>query len=286
MTHGTSDKLPADESPRWKVRLHEILFEADTRAGKIFDIALLVTILISVIVISLESVKELRGRWHTQLSTISTVITVLFTIEYALRLLCVRRPLRYALSFFGIVDLLAIVPAYLAYFISAPYYLSTIRVLRLLRVFHVFKMGPYVAEVQMLRTAMLATKAKIIVFLLVVVTMVLLLGTTIYVVENPDPNQPHPDNQFTSIPRSVYWAIVTITTVGYGDIAPRTVPGQFLAATAMIVGYSMIIVPVAIFSVEIMHTRRKNLSTQSCPSCIREGHDADAVYCKYCGEKL
>jgi voltage-gated potassium channel len=161
-----------------------------------------------------------------------------------------------------------------------------IRVLRLLRVFHVFKMGPYVAETQVLITAIRATKAKIVVFLLVVLTAVLVLGTAIYVVENPQPDKIDPDNEFTSIPRSVYWAVVTMTTVGYGDIAPRTVPGQILAAAAMILGYSMIIVPVAIFSVEVIQTRQREVSTQTCPACVREGHDADAKFCKYCGEGL
>jgi voltage-gated potassium channel len=275
-----------DPPQSWRQRLHEVIFEADTPAGKAFDVGLLITILISVAVISLESVRELRGRWESEFLAVSGVITVLFTIEYILRLLCVRRPLRYACSFFGIVDLLAILPAYLAIFIEGPYYLSVIRALRLLRVFHVFKMGPYVAEAQTLVAAIRASKAKIIVFLFVVMTTVLVLGTAIYVVENPDPDKPLPGNEFTSIPRSVYWAVVTITTVGYGDIAPQTVAGQVLAAAAMILGYSMIIVPVAIFSVEVIQTHKREMSTKNCPSCIRDGHEADAVHCKYCGARL
>ena len=270
----------------WRHRLHEIIFEADTPAGKAFDVGLLIAILISVTVICLESVRDVRAEWGPELTAASGVITVLFTIEYVLRLLCVRRPLRYALSFFGIVDLLAILPAYMAFFVEGPEYLSVIRALRLLRVFHVFKMGPYVLETQTLVTAVRATKPKIIVFLLVVLTTVLILGTAIYVVENPDPDNPDPENEFTSIPRSAYWAVVTITTVGYGDIAPRSVAGQVLAAAAMILGYSMIIVPVAIFSVEVIRTRQREMTTRSCPSCIREGHDADAAYCKYCAAKL
>jgi voltage-gated potassium channel len=270
----------------WRRRLYEIIFEADTRAGKAFDVGLLIAILISVTVIVLESVREIPMTWRTEFSAIAGVITVLFTIEYVLRLLCVRRPLRYVFSFFGIVDLLAILPAYLALFTAAPPYLTVIRALRLLRVFHVFQMGPYVAETQILVAAIKATKAKIVVFLLVVVTAVLLLGTAVYVVENPNPDSPDPENEFTSIPRSVYWAVVTVTTVGYGDIAPRTVPGQVLAAAAMILGYSMIIVPVAIFSVEVIHTRKSDVSGRACPSCIRGGHDTDAVHCKYCGARL
>jgi voltage-gated potassium channel len=266
--------------------MYEVIFEADTPAGKTFDIALLVAILISITVISQESVEEFRAKWEFELEFAGWVFTVLFTIEYILRLSCVRRPWRYARSFYGIVDLLAILPVYLAIFIGSSYYLSMVRALRLLRVFHVFKMGPYVEETRVLLAAMRATKAKIVVFLLVVLTTVLLLGTAIYVVENPHPDQPDPANEFTSIPRSVYWAVVTLTTVGYGDIAPRSVPGQVLAAAAMILGYSMIIVPVAIFSVEVIQTRRRELSTRSCPSCVREGHDADAVCCKYCGTPL
>ena len=270
----------------WRDRAYEIIFEADTPAGKTFDVALLVAIVMSITVISLQSVRDFRMQWESELEFAGAVFTVLFTIEYVLRLLCVRRPWRYALSFFGIVDLLAILPAYLAFFVGSSYYLSMIRALRLLRVFHVFKMGPYVQETRILVSAMRATKAKIIVFLLVVLTAVLLLGTAIYVVENPHPDRPDPANEFTSIPRSVYWAIVTMTTVGYGDIAPRTVPGQVLAAAAMILGYSMIIVPVAIFSVEVIQTRQRDLSTRTCPACVREGHDSDAVCCKYCGARL
>jgi voltage-gated potassium channel len=276
----------ASTATNWRERLHEIIFEADTPAGKVFDIALLITILISVAVICLESVQEFRSEWNTELITISRLITVLFTIEYVLRLLCVRRPWRYALSFFGIVDLLAIVPGYISFFVEGPEYMSVIRSLRLLRVFHIFQMGPYVNEARNLVAAVRATKAKIIVFLFSLMTIVLILGTAIYIVENPDPQHPDPNNQFTSIPRSVYWAIVTLTTVGYGDIAPQTVPGQVLAGVAMILGYSMIIVPVAIFSVEMLRGVQTETTTQSCPSCIREGHAPDAVFCKYCGGKL
>jgi voltage-gated potassium channel len=283
---------PVSPSPKpvgdrsWRDRAYEIIFEADTPAGKTFDIAVLVAILLSIAVISLESVRDYRKQWNSELEFAGTVFTVLFTIEYILRLWCVRRPWRYALSFYGIVDLLAILPAYLAFFVDSSHYLAMVRALRLLRVFHVFKMGPYVEETRILVAAMRATKAKIVVFLLVVLTAVLLLGTAIYVVENPHPDQPDPGNEFTSIPRSVYWAVVTLTTVGYGDIAPQSVPGQILAATAMILGYSMIIVPVAIFSVEVIQTRQRDLSTRTCPSCVREGHDSDAEFCKYCGATL
>ncbi|MCP4192848.1 MAG: ion transporter [Planctomycetaceae bacterium] len=268
---------------RW---LHEIIFEADTPLGKLFDEALLVAILFSVALVLLESIKPVRDRWGIQLDIASVGITVLFTIEYILRVSCVRRPLRYVYSFFGIVDLLAIVPGYFALFVHGPEYWMVLRSLRLLRVFHVFKMGPYVAETKVLVAAILATRVKIIVFLMVVVTMVLILGTAIYVVENPDPDNPEPGNKFTNIPISVYWAIVTVTTVGYGDMAPQTILGQFMAALAMLIGYSMIIVPVAIFSVEVIRGQTPVVSTQACPSCSGSGHDYNARYCKYCGESL
>lgn len=248
--------------------------------------ALLITIVISVAIVLLESIKPFRDQWGSQLDRVGGIITLLFTAEYILRISCVRQPLRYVFSFFGIVDLLAIVPGYLAMVVEGPEYWMVLRSLRLLRVFHVFKMGPYVAETKVLVSAVRATKAKIVVFLMVVVTMVLILGTAIYVVENPDPNHPDPQNKFTNIPISIYWAIVTITTVGYGDMAPRTVPGQFLAALAMLLGYSMIIVPVAIFSVEVIRGQSTEVSTQACPSCSRDGHDPDADYCKYCGSKM
>ena len=270
----------------WRGRVHEIIFEADTAAGKIFDIGLLIAIVTSIAVILLESVKPIRDEWGWLLDTLSLTITVLFTVEYILRILSIKRPFKYVFSFLGIIDVLAIVPGYFILFVSGPSYLAVLRALRLLRVFHVFKMGPYVAETNILLQAIRATKAKIVVFLMVVVTVVLILGTAIYVVENPHPDVPHPDNKFTSIPVSVYWAIVTITTVGYGDMSPQTVTGQFLAALAMLLGYSMIIVPVAIFSVEVIRGAGSEVSTQACPACSRAGHDPDASYCKFCGEHL
>ena len=270
----------------WRGRVHEIIFEADTTAGKLFDIGLLIVIVTSIAVVLLESVKSFRNEWGSQLDALSLAITVLFTVEYILRIVSIKHPLKYVFSFLGIIDLLAIVPGYFALFIAGPSYLAVLRSLRLLRVFHVFKMGPYVAETNVLIMAIRATKAKIVVFLMVVVTMVLILGTAIYVVENPNPDIPRADNKFTSIPISIYWAIVTITTVGYGDMSPQTIPGQFLAALAMLLGYSMIIVPVAIFSIEVIRGGESEVSTQACPACSRAGHEPDASYCKYCGEHL
>ena len=262
-------------------RLYDIIFEADTRSGKLFDVVLLVTIVVSVVVVMLESVEAIRVQWGGLLRGIEWTITVLFTIEYLLRLICVRNRWRYATSFFGIVDLLAILPTYLRPFIGGSQSLSVIKVLRLVRVFRVFKLGRYVQESQVLMRALRATQPKITVFLLVIMTLVLVMGTLLYVVESPQP-----DSDFTSIPRSVYWAIVTITTVGYGDIAPQTILGQTLAAVAMILGYSIIIVPSGIFSVEIITAHKQSLTTQTCPDCLREGHDEDARHCKYCGQPL
>ena len=188
----------------WRGRVHEIIFEADTTAGKIFDIGLLIAIVTSIAVILLESVKPIRDEWGWLLDAVSLTITVLFTVEYILRILSIKRPLKYVFSFLGIIDVLAIVPGYFILLVNGPSYLAVLRALRLLRVFHVFKMGPYVAETNILLQAIRATKAKIVVFLMVVVTVVLILGTAIYVVENPHPDVPHPDNKFTSIPVSVY----------------------------------------------------------------------------------
>ncbi len=265
----------------WQRRIHDVIFEADTTSGQLFDVGLLIAIAVSVLIVLMKSEESIDDRWHDEMNIVQWGLTILFTIEYTLRLICVKRPLRYASSFFGVVDLLAIMPSYLSLFIGTSPLLAVLRSLRLLRVFHIFKMGPYVAEIGIFKEAIHATKAKIVVFLMILMTCVLLLGTAVYAVESLDE-----DTQFTSIPRAIYWAIVTITTVGYGDIAPQTIAGQCLAATAMLLGYCMIIVPVAIFSVEVMRHQNPPTTTQSCPSCIREGHAPDAVYCKHCGEKL
>jgi voltage-gated potassium channel len=259
--------------------MHEIIFEADTPAGKAFDVALLVCIIISVIAVSLESVAEIREAYGPYLRAVEWAITILFTVEYILRLLSVRRPLRYAFSFFGVVDFLAIVPTYLSLFVSGTQSLAVIRILRVLRVFRVLKLAHFVGEARMLQVAMRASARKIIVFLGVVLTIVLIVGTLMYLIEGEE-------NGFTSIPRSVYWAIVTMTTVGYGDIAPQTVPGQVLASIVMIMGYGIIAVPTGIVTVEIASASRRSISTQACPDCGADGHAVDAVHCKHCGSKL
>lgn len=263
----------------WREHLHEVIFEADTPAGRAFDIALLVAIILSVAAVVLESVANVRLRYGTALRSIEWFFTILFTVEYVARLIAVRRPWRYAASFFGVVDLLAIVPTYLSLFVAGAQTLLVIRALRLLRIFRVLKIARYLKEMRSLVEAIRATRAKITVFLMTVLTMVLIMGAAMYVIEGEE-------GGFTSIPRGVYWAIVTVTTVGYGDIAPRTVAGQAVAAVAMILGYSLIIIPTGIFSTELARMTSRVITTQSCPACVAEGHDQDAVFCKHCGAHL
>ncbi len=262
-----------------RARIHEIIFEADTPAGKMFDIALLMAIVLSVAAVLLESVSGIRQRYGTALRAVEWFFTLLFTGEYLLRLACVGRPLRYARSFFGIVDLLAIAPTYLGLFIAGAHSLIVIRALRLLRVFRVLKLAHFVGEARTLRLALRESTRKIIIFLGTVLTLVLIVGALMYLIEGEK-------HGFTSIPQSVYWAIVTMTTVGYGDIAPQTVIGKVLASGVMILGYGIIAVPTGIVTVELASAGKKRISTQACPQCGADGHDPDAVYCKYCTAKL
>jgi len=265
-----------------RARLHEIIFEADTAAGKAFDVLLLVAILVSVLVAMLETVSVIHDRYRALLYWVEWFFTVLFTIEYAFRIFCVRHPLRYATSFYGVVDLLAVIPTYLSLIIAGPQSLLVIRVLRLLRVFRVFKLARYLRASSVLGTALKASRPRITVFLLTVFTIVIVVGTLMYLIEGPE-------NGFTSIPRGVYRGVVTMTTVGYGDIAPRTVLGQALAALVMILGYGIIAVPTGIFSAELVaagRRREREVSSRVCPDCTREGHEGDAVHCKFCGSRL
>ncbi len=278
--HGVSDQANTLSAP-WRRRMHEVIFEADTPAGKAFDVVLLIVILLSVVVVMLDSVSQIHARYRRLLVGTEWIITILFTVEYAARLICIGRPLRYATSYYGIVDLLAVLPTYLGLFFGGSHSLLVIRALRLIRIFRVFKLSRYLSEARALLVALQQTRERVTVFLAVVLTLVLIIGSTMYLIEGTMEG-----TQFTSIPRSVYWAIVTMTTVGYGDIAPRTVLGQILAAAVMILGYAIIIVPIGVFSAEILAERTRGVSTQACPSCGAEGHDVDAVYCKYCGDKL
>jgi voltage-gated potassium channel len=260
-------------------RIHEIIFEADTPAGKTFDIVLMVLIILSVVAVMLESTPSVAERYGEWLRTFEWLITGLFTAEYVLRLSCVGKPMRYARSFFGIVDLLAILPSYLSLIIPGAQSLLVIRALRLLRVFRVLKLVQFVGEARELRAALKASARKIIVFLGAVLTIVVIVGAMMYLIEGEA-------NGFTSIPTSIYWAIVTMTTVGYGDIAPQTTLGKILASAIMILGYGIIAVPTGIVSVELAGVARKKITTRACPDCGVGGHDHDAVHCKYCGGKL
>ena len=266
----------------WRARLHEIIFEAETPAGKAFDILLLLAILASVLVVMLESVEEIEAQWGGVLWGIEVGLTAAFTIEFLLRCYCVQHPASYIRSFFGQVDFWSLVPTYLTFIGFGAQALVVIRTLRLIRVFRVLELSSYANEATMFVQALKRTQAKIIVFLVFVLTMVLIIGSTMYLIERGEEN-----TAFTSIPRSVYWAIVTMTTVGYGDIAPQTMLGQTVAAMAMILGYSVIIVPMGIFSVEVVAQRGdRKVLTRSCPGCTHEGHDVDALYCKRCGVHL
>ncbi len=265
---------------RLREKTHEVIFEADTPWGKAFDVVLLIAILLSVIVVMLESVREVRIKYGEELFIAEWIFTALFTVEYIARLWSVNKPMKYALSFYGIVDLLSILPAYIALFVSGAQAFLVLRSIRLIRVFRVFKLVRFLGEASVLKEALRASKAKIIVFIGSIFIMVVLLGTLMYIIEGGE-------NGFTSIPKSVYWAVVTLTTVGYGDIAPQTALGQGLATLIMILGYGIIAVPTGIVTSEM--TRAKNpvhKNTRSCQHCGAEGHQDKAVYCYKCSEKL
>ena len=263
----------------WRYRLHTVIFEADTPGGKAFDIALLISIVLSILAVLLESVAGIQAEYGPLLRLLEWGFTILFTIEYLLRLASVGRPWRYAISFYGLVDLLAILPTYLSLAVGGAQTLLVIRALRLLRVFRVLKLAHFVGEAQVLRGALRASARRIIVFLGTVLILVLIVGSVMYLIEGEE-------NGFTSIPQGIYWAIVTMTTVGYGDIAPQTVLGQMLASLVMIMGYGIITVPAGLVTVELAMGAKRKISTQACPDCSAEGHDPDARFCKYCGAKL
>lgn len=266
-------------------RIHEIIFEADTFEGKLFDIILLVMIVISIVAVAWESLPNLELSTKNRLYSLEWVLTIFFTIEYVLRILSVKKPMKYITSFYGVVDLLSILPTYLSIILPGSNTFLVIRALRLLRLFRIFKMANFLIQGDILLKSVKSSFAKIVVFVYFVLVMVCIFGATMYVVEG----QTNP--AFDSIPRSIYWAIVTITTVGYGDIAPASALGQFLSAILMITGYAVIAVPTGIMSAEIFKRQKRlmkktRISTQSCQSCSLEGHDDDAVYCKFCGAKI
>jgi len=267
-----------------RARLHEVIFEADTPAGRLFDLVLIWSILLSVVAVMLDSVAPIRAAHGPLLTRIEWGFTILFTVEYVLRLTCIGRPLRYATSFFGVVDLLAIIPTYLSLLFPGTHYLLVIRILRVLRIFRVLKLVQYLDEANVMLRALRASRRKIAVFFFTVLTLVVVFGSVMYLIEGEDQG-------FDSIPRSLYWAIVTMTTVGYGDISPGTPLGQAVAAVVMVLGFAIIAVPTGIVASEMTRAERgpaapRQVSTQVCPQCSHEGHDPDAAFCKRCGAPL
>lgn len=264
----------------WRESLNDIIFGSETLKGRAFDTVLSICIMLSVLVVMLESIDSIHKRYIRVLDIFEWIFTALFTIEYCLRLISVRRPWLYAKSFFGMVDLLAILPSYLIILIPGGQGLLTIRILRLLRVFRIFKLSAYMTEAQIMVEALAKSARKIMVFLYAILMLVVVFGSLMYVVESGEAG-------FTSIPVSIYWAIVTLTTVGYGDISPQTPLGQLLASTIMIMGYGIIAVPTGIYSAELIKTYSQGkIKNDACPDCGQTGHDFDAAFCKYCGHQL
>jgi voltage-gated potassium channel len=267
---------PALHRPKtqWRRRLHGVIFEADTPAGKAFDVVLIGSIVCSVAAAVLESVSSIRVAYGSVLYGVEWFFTILFTVEYGLRLLSLTQPRRYMMSFFGVVDVLAVVPTYLSVVLPGSQYFLTVRILRLLRIFRVLKLSEYLAEAEVIIRALRESRRKISVFLLGVLTAVVIMGALMYVIEGEA-------HGFTSIPISIYWAIVTMTTVGYGDLSPHTALGKAVASCVMILGYAIIAVPTGIVTVEMSHAMRTRVSTRACPRCSAEGHEHDAFYCTH-----
>jgi voltage-gated potassium channel len=265
----------------WRLRLYTIVFQADTPAGKLFDIILIAAILLSVAAVMADSVESISSRHGKVLNVAEWMFTILFTIEYVLRLACIQRPVHYARSFFGIVDLVAVLPTYLAFFFPEAQVLIDVRILRLLRVFRIFKLTAFLSEYRLLGRAMANSSRKILVFLSVVVMVVLIVGTLMYVIEGPA-------HGFTSIPKAVYWAISTISTVGYGDIVPRTELGRTLASIMMLIGWGILAVPTGIVSAEMtaQHFRARDAEAAKCEGCGAVDHEPDATFCRFCGAAL
>jgi len=280
--------MSKNSKPSWKIKLHEIIYEADTPAGKLFDLILMLVIIGSIILVMLESVKSIDNKYHNVLNILEWVITILFSLEYVARIITVNKPIKYITSFYGIIDLLSTIPKYLSLIFAGTHALVALRALRLLRVFRILKLARYLGASNNLLQALKASRAKISVFLFAVVIAAIILGTIMYLVEGEE-------NGFTNIPKSVYWCIVTLTTVGFGDIAPSTPLGQFIASLVMILGYGIIAVPTGIVSAE--YTSQKKLqqdasddkiaiNTQSCSNCLTEKHRDGAEFCYKCGYKL
>ena len=273
---------PKGEVGAFRQWLWEVVFEAETPAGKYFDVALLWAIVLSVVTVLLESVESIERDYGLLLHVLEWIFTIIFMGEYFLRIWLVRKPSRYIFSFFGIIDFLSWIPSFLALLLPASHSLLVIRILRLLRVFRVLKMVGHIRGANLIMQALFASRAKITVFFFAMLILATLMGTMAYIIEGGEP-----DTDFTSIPISIYWAIVTITTLGYGDIAPITVAGKFLAAFCVLIGYCIIAVPTGIVISETLNlVRRQDETTDACPSCGVHGHLVDARYCRRCGEKL
>jgi voltage-gated potassium channel len=263
----------------WRDTLYRIIFESDTPLGKAFDIVLIASILLSVLVVMLDSVASIHAQWSGALSWLEWLFTIIFTVEYIARVLSVSKATGYIFSFMGIVDLLSTLPSYIGLLMSAPTYTMSLRLLRLLRIFRVLKLGYYLEESAVMAHALAASRRKLLVFLLAILLLVMILGTLMFAVEGPE-------NGYTSIPESIYWAIVTLTTVGYGDVSPKTPLGQAIASLVMILGYAIIAVPTGIVTVELARSKVKQNVNIACPRCMLEGHARDAKYCRRCGERL
>lgn len=263
----------------WQERIYTVIFEADTRAGKAFDVGLIVFILGSLAVVVLDSVSTIADAHHEALMLAEWAFTLAFTLEYVLRLYSAPHPWAYARSFFGVIDLLAILPTYLALLMPEVHSLIDVRILRLLRMFRVLKLTQYVAEYTQLRNAISASRRKIMVFLASISMVIMIIATLMYVIEGPE-------NGYTSIPVAVYWAITTMTTVGFGDITPHTDLGRALASLMMLMGWGVLAVPTGIVTAEMVHQPGQQLTTRTCPACLREGLGADDRFCRFCGEEL
>ncbi|UGU16224.1 ion transporter [Sinomicrobium kalidii] len=271
----------------WKQKAHIVIYGTNTPAGRWFDICILILILLSILVVMLESVEEIDRKYHDILLITEWIITILFTIEYFMRIITMKNPWKYILSFYGIIDLVAILPMYLSYFVTGTHVLATVRSLRLLRVFRIMKLMRFIGEASQLRTALKASRTKIAVFLYAVLIISVVIGSLMFVIEGEE-------NGFTSIPRSIYWTIVTLTTVGYGDIAPQTELGQFIAVFIMILGYGIIAVPTGIVTVEYAKSRPQESdktilqeeSPKICNQCNTENYNTKARYCYHCGNPL
>ncbi len=265
----------------WKIKLHEVIYEADTPLGKLFDIVLFILIIVSIILVMLESVDSFDTKYHNYLIVVEWIVTIFFTLEYIARIISLKKPQKYIFSFYGIIDFLATIPLYISYFIAGSQALLALRAFRLLRVFRILKLVRFLGEASQLKQALKASRAKITVFVYTVLILAVIMGTIMYMVEGSE-------NGFTSIPRSIYWTIVTLTTVGYGDIAPQTPLGQAIASFIMILGYGIIAVPTGIVTTEFAKQGSKKIhtNTQSCPSCGTEGHRDDAKHCFKCSTLL